>query len=57
MKLKITWDEYKAFAMQAIQQKYGNAVDDDTVIFMRRNGYEPDSEVCDIPEYVEINLD
>jgi hypothetical protein len=57
MKLKITWNEYKAFANKAIKEKYPKLVDDDTVKFMKSYGYEPDGPCYELPEYVELGLD
>lgn len=57
MKIKLTWSEYKQFAMKAIKEKYPDVVDDDTVKFMKTHGYEPDGETYEIPEYVEFNVE
>lgn len=57
MELKLTWVEYKAFAMKAIKEKYPNVTDDDTVKFMKTYGYEPDAEVYAYPVYILINLE
>jgi hypothetical protein len=53
--LKISWPLFVSLAKQKLTEKY--PIDDGVAPkFMRSNSYEPDSEVYDIPAYVEIKL-
>ncbi len=51
--LKISWMEFMNCAINKIREEYPNAK---APIFMKCNGYEGDSEVYEIPEYVLLNL-
>lgn len=51
--IKIPWSEFVGYAMDTVEMKYPGA---EAPIFMKGGGYEPDYEVYDIPEYVEIPI-
>ena len=57
MKLKLSWEEYKKFAMDGIKADYLNAVDDDTIEFRKEPTSSSDGTLYEYPEYVLINLE
>ena len=50
----MTWEEYQVWAGGAIAAAYPGAVG--KVTFMKIHGYDPDGEMYDFPDYVEIEL-
>lgn len=54
-KLKLTWDEYKAFANEAIEEAYPQAITDDSVQFTTIDTLSERS-VAELPEFVIIEL-
>lgn len=54
MKITIPWYDFVEIALKAIREK--QKLDLVKPVFMKHNGYEKDSEVYCIPDYVEMDI-
>jgi hypothetical protein len=56
--LKITWEDYKEAARIKLKETYPNipVIDPKPEEFVRTNGYQEESSICETPDCVYIDL-
>ena len=53
--IKITFDEFTKAGIEQLREKYPE-IEKEKYKFMKGYGIEPDSEIGELPDYIEIEL-